>query len=76
MRPDDIICVDIDAVAALEPRRAERNQVLDRIQSNSINEKRTAMGYDAVDGGDGILINSGLIPLDMAGADIPMGNSL
>ena len=76
LRPDDIICVDIDGVAALEPRRAERNQVLDRIQSISINEKRTAMGYDAVDGGDGILINSGLIPLDMAGADIPMGNSL
>ena len=76
MRPDDVLCVDIDAVAALEPRRAERNQVLDKIQSITINEKRTAMGYDAVDGGDGILINSGLIPLDMAGADIPMGNGL
>ena len=76
LRPDDVLCVDIDAVAALEPRRAERNHVLDKIQSITINEKRTAMGYDAVDGGDGILINSGLIPLDMAGADIPMGNGL
>ena len=57
LRPDDVLCVDIDAVAALEPRRAERNQVLDKIQSITINEKRTAMGYDAVDGGDGILIN-------------------
>ena len=38
LRPDDVFCVDIDAVAALEPRRAERNQVLDKIQSITINE--------------------------------------
>ena len=38
LRPDDVLCVDIDAVAALEPRRAERNQVLDKIQSITINE--------------------------------------
>ena len=67
----DILCVDIDAVAALEPRRAERNKTLDVMQSISTNEKRLAMGYEPVDGGDVLLVNSGLIPLEMAGADVP-----
>ena len=71
LKPTDRLCVDIDAVAALEPRRAERNKTLDTLQSISTNEKRMAMGYESVDGGDVILVNSGLIPLDMAGADIP-----
>ena len=38
LKPTDIICVDIDAVAALEPRRAERNKTLDTMQSISTNE--------------------------------------
>ena len=71
LKPTDIICVDIDAVAALEPRRAERNKTLDTMQSISTNEKRQAMGYEPVDGGDVLLVNSGLIPLEMAGADVP-----
>lgn len=67
----DNLVVDIDAVAALEPRRTERNKVLDTMQSISTNEKRQGMGYEAIEGGDIVLVNSGLIPLDMAGADIP-----
>ena len=61
---------------ALEPRRAERNTKLDTIQSISTNEKRQAMGYEPVDGGDVLLVNSGLIPLEMAGADIPNLNPM
>ena len=38
------------------------------MQSISTNEKRLAMGYGPVDGGDVLLVNSGLIPLEMAGA--------
>lgn len=34
------------------------------------------MGYESVDGGDEILVNSGLVPLDMAGADIPPINPM
>jgi hypothetical protein len=68
--------VDIDSVAALEPRRAERNTKLDTMQSISTNEKRQAMGYEPVDGGDVLLVNSGLIPLEMAGADIPNLNPM
>ena len=76
LEPNDVLCVDIDGVAALEPRRAERNQILDKLQSISTNEKRAAMGYESVDGGDEILVNSGLVPLDMAGADIPPINPM
>lgn len=71
LKPDDMLLVDVDAVTALEPRRAERNKALDTMQSISTNEKRAAMGYEPVEGGDTLLVNSGLIPLDMAGADIP-----
>ena len=74
--PTDIICVDIDAVAALEPRRAERNKIIDTLQSISTNEKRQAMGYEPVDGGEVILVNSGLIPLELAGADVPPVNPM
>ena len=63
-------------MAALEPRRAERNTKLDTMQSISTNEKRQAMGYEPVDGGDVLLVNSGLIPLEMAGADIPNLNPM
>ena len=77
LRPDDVICVDNDGVLALEPRRADRNKMLDTLQSITVNEKRTAMGYEPKDGGDELLVNSGLVPIEMAGADIPpMGGGL
>ena len=34
------------------------------------------MGYEPVDGGDVLLVNCGLIPLEMAGADIPNLNPM
>lgn len=67
------LTVDVDAVTALEPRRAERNKTLDAMQSLTVNEKREQMGYDSAEGGDQILINSSLIPLDLAGADLMQG---
>ena len=65
------LLVDTDDITALEPRRAERNKVIDGLTSISIDEKRAAMGYESTDGGDVILVDSNKIPLDMAGADIP-----
>jgi len=65
------LLVDVDGVTALEPRRAERNKVIDGLTSISIDEKRAAMGYQSTEGGDVILVDSNKIPLDMAGADIP-----
>lgn len=65
------LIVDTDGITALEPRRAERNKVIDGLTSLKVDEKRTAMGYAATEGGDVILVDSNKIPLDMAGADIP-----
>jgi len=63
------LCVDVDAVAALEPRRAERMKVLDALQSITINEKREQMGWGETLGGDVVLIDGAKIPLDMAGVE-------
>ena len=65
------LIVDTDGVTALEPRRAERNKVIDGLTSLKVDEKRAAMGYESAEGGDVILVDSNKIPLDMAGADIP-----
>jgi HK97 family phage portal protein len=65
------LLVDVDGVTALEPRRAERNKVIDGLTSLKVDEKRAAMGYESAEGGDVILVDSNKIPLDMAGADIP-----
>lgn len=65
------LIVDTDGITALEPRRAERNKVIDGLTSLKVDEKRAAMGYAAAEGGDVILVESNKIPLDMAGADIP-----
>jgi HK97 family phage portal protein len=65
------LLVDTDGITALEPRRAERNKVIDGLTSLKVDEKRAAMGYESAEGGDVILVDSNKIPLDMAGADIP-----
>ena len=65
------LIVDTDGITALEPRRAERNKVIDGLTSLKVDEKRAAMGYESAEGGDVILVESNKIPLDMAGADIP-----
>ena len=65
------LIVDTDGITALEPRRAERNKVIDGLTSLKVDEKRASMGYAAAEGGDVILVDSNKIPLDMAGADIP-----
>lgn len=63
--------VDVDAVAALEVRRSGRMKDLDGLQSLRVNEKRRAMGYEDDPDGNVILVDSGKIPLELAGADIP-----
>ncbi|MED7654826.1 UNVERIFIED_CONTAM: phage portal protein, partial [Lacticaseibacillus paracasei] len=60
------LIVDTDGITALEPRRAERNKVIDSLTSLKVDEKRAAMGYESAEGGDVILVDSNKIPLDMA----------
>lgn len=57
---------DKDAIHALAPRR---QSVWDKVQKAdwlTVNEKREATGYDAIDSGDVILVNSTEIPLEDA----------
>lgn len=62
------IDVDIEAIPALEPRRTERNKFIDASESLSVNEKRTALGWEPIgEAGDMILVAAGKIPLEMAG---------
>jgi HK97 family phage portal protein len=69
LKPGMTLTVDVEGVAALEPRRAERNRTIDLMQSLTVNEKRASMGYQDVEDGDTLLIGSNLVPLSMAGAD-------
>jgi len=68
------LCVEVDKVTALEPRRAERMKTVDGVNSLTINEKRGMIGKQSVDEGDVILVQSSMIPLDLAGAD-PVGST-
>lgn len=61
---------DIDALAE------ERTQQWDRVNNSrilTVNEKREALGYEPVDGGDVILVSAAEIPLDAAGEDATGG---
>lgn len=64
-----MLTVDVDSVAALEPRRAERMATIDKLQSITTNEKRAEMGWAAVVDGDAVLVSAGLVPLDMVGIE-------
>jgi HK97 family phage portal protein len=62
---------DLDEVPALEPRR---EQTWNRIRQSdflTINEKREALGYNRVDGGDVILQPATLLPLGEAAPPPP-----
>jgi len=61
--------VDIDAIPALAPRRAESRKVIESSSNLTVNEKRVALGYEERDEGDVILVSSSMIPLDIAGSE-------
>ena len=46
------LSVDVDAISALHPRRQLRWQMLSRADFLTLNEKRAAVGYPPVSGGD------------------------
>lgn len=57
------IMLDEDEIAALAPRREEKWKKLQDSTFLTINEKREALGYEEVDGGDVIYISATLIPI-------------
>jgi len=59
------ICADIDEIAALAPRRAEKWAMVQSADFLTINEKREAVGYDRVDdpSADVLLTAGNMFPL-------------
>lgn len=55
---------EIDKIEALEPRRNEELQKLQKAGVLTINEMRMRMGFEALDGGDTVYIASNLMPLE------------
>lgn len=65
---DDIyIKYDEDAIIALEPRRQQKFDRIKQAEFMTINEKRRALGYEDVEGGDVLLVDAAKVPVDMVG---------
>ena len=60
---------DDDAISALGPRREELWARMQAAQFLTTNEKREALGYEPVDGGDDVLVSATMIPLGMEPED-------
>lgn len=58
---------DKDDIPALEQKRMEKFSIISGVSFISTNEKREAVGYEPVDGGDEILVNSGQTPISSIG---------
>lgn len=70
---DDLfLWYDEEMIPALEPTRKAKSDRINASTFMSINEKRRAMGWDDDPHGNVILVPSGMIPLELAGAmDLP-----
>jgi HK97 family phage portal protein len=54
---------DADQIPALQDKRAERFTTISSAGFLTVNEKRAAAGYDAIEGGDVLLVGSGQVTL-------------
>jgi HK97 family phage portal protein len=61
--PEYYITIDEDAILALAPRRAAKWQQLQSADFLTTNEKREALGYEPVAGGDQVLAPANLLPI-------------
>lgn len=55
---------DADQVPALAAARREKWEQIDKSSFITINEKREALGYKPVDGGDTLYVAAGMLPVD------------
>jgi HK97 family phage portal protein len=61
------ISPDLDRVTALEPRRQAKWERIRAADFLTINERRQALGFDEVPGGDSVLVSATLFPLGDSG---------
>lgn len=59
---------DRDDIEALSPKREAKFKMVNDANFLSINEKREALDYEPTEGGDVVLVASGMVPLEDAGA--------
>ena len=57
------LCYDQDKIPALQPRKFEAMERLEKISYLTINEKREMVGWDKYPDGDDILVSATMIPL-------------
>lgn len=62
-----ILWYDEDTIPALEPLRSMKAQRIEASETMTVNEKRRAMGLDDIEGGDTLFIDTGKVPLALAG---------
>lgn len=76
--PEYQVWYDEEMIPALESQRKQKGDRINAAGYMTINEKRTAMGLEALkEGGDTVLVPSSNIPLELAGAmDLPEPGSL
>jgi len=65
--------VDLDKIPAIAEKRLELWSMADASTDLTINERREIKGYEAIDGGDEIMVQSSLIPLSMASEPLDLG---
>lgn len=58
--------IDEDSILALEPRRETRFKRAQESNFLTINEKRLMTGFEAIEGGDTLFVETGKVPLDLA----------
>lgn len=68
MYKDEVILwYDEDMIPALEPLRKMKADRIEASNSMTINEKRLAMGIEAIEGGDTLFVEASKVPLALAG---------
>lgn len=65
--------MDVSEVAALAPRRKETMEMYELSNSVTINEKRTFLSFEPVNGGDDLYVQTGMIPLSLVNASAQAG---
>lgn len=65
--------IDLDQIPAIAEKRMELWTMADQATDLTINEKRAIKGYEQIDGGDTVLVQSSLIPLSSAVEPLSFG---
>lgn len=71
-----ILSFDPESLAALEPRKVDKVVRLQGAGVLTLNELRTILGYEHVNGGDEIYINSSMLPLSEGLGNVDLTKSL